>query len=99
MVIAAAGTQLPMKFVPTPTEVRGTDAPLFVHFALRTHSGVYHKLKDPIMMHDGMYALEPSPRSSMMKVMVENSEPHGASLSALIEISGYRIGPIPITAR
>ena len=99
MVIAAAGTQLPMKFVPTPTEVRGTGAPLFVHFALRTNSGVYHKLKDPIMMHDGMYALEPSPRSSMMKIMVENSEPHGASLSALIEISGYRIGPIPITAR
>ena len=43
-----------MKFVPTPTEVRGTGAPLFVHFALRTRSGVYHKLKNPIMMHDGI---------------------------------------------
>ena len=99
MVIATAGMGLPMKFVPTPTEVRGTGAPLFVHFALRTSSGVYHKLKKPIMMHDGMYALEPSPPSSVMKIMVENSEPPGASLSALIEVSGYRIGPIPITAR
>ena len=99
LVVVATGTPLEFKTKNISMEILGTGASLFIHFSHRTSMGTYHKAKSPVMIHDGMYALEPSSKPSLMNIIVESPKSHPVKLSVSIETGGYRIGPIPITIR